>query len=220
MIPVDFYVNCFINIAKRYTAPKESKAPPPRKVVLPPVAPKEERQAESTLKVRSNEEIWARLDELEREEKEWEEEESLQREKQIADSLKEDTEEENRGTNNQEQNKNEEGSKDTNKLGEKKRGLQDVQNGALVQRQKVELEASNQPFPTKDVALHTDRSSDGQTRKDEEERDGSPLTITVTHVLPQPPVQAEEPATQEVRASSLVLASCQDTDLSKGLWLV
>ena len=202
-------VNYFINIAKRYTAPKESKAPPPRKVVWPPVAPKKERQAESTLKVRSDEEIWVRLDELEREEKE---EESLQREKQIADSLKEDTEEEKRGTKYQERNKStkyEEGSKDTNKLGVKKKtGLQDVQNGALGQTSKVELEVSNQPFPTEDVALNTDRSSDGQTRKDEDGRDGSPLTITVTHVLPQPPVLAEEPASQEVRASSLVLTSC------------
>ena len=188
---------------------------------MPPVAPKEGRQAESTLKVRSNEEIWARLDELEREEKEWEEEESLQREKRIADSLKEDTEEENRGTKYQQRNKNEEGSKDTSKLGVKQRtGLQDVQSGALEQRQPSKVEF-NQPFPTKDVALNTDRSSDGQTRKDEEESDGSPLTITVTHVLPQPPaLAAEEPASQEVRTSSLVLASCQDTDqccFSKGL---
>ena len=184
------------------------------------MAPKEGRQTESTLKVRSDEEIWARLDELEREEKEWEEEESLQREKRIADSLKEDTEKESRGTKYQERNKNEEGSKDTNKLGVKQRtGLEDVQSGALEQRQPSKVEF-NQPFSTEDVALNTDRSSDGQTRKGEEESDGCPLTIIVTHVLPQPPALAEEPASQEVRTSSLVLASCQDTDqccFSKGL---
>jgi len=171
------------------------------------VAHKEERQAKSTLKVRSDEEIWARLEELEREEKEWEKEKFLQREKQIADSLKEDPEEENRDTECQKQTRNakyEERNEETNKLGVKnKTGLQDNQNGALVHKHasRVELEASTQPFPTKDVALDI-RSSDGQAREDEDGGDDSPLTITVTHVLPQLPALAEEPTSQEVRAST------------------
>ena len=173
------------------------------------MAHKEERQAKSTLKVRSDEEIWARLEELEREEKEWEEKEFLQREKQIADSLKENPEEENRDTKYQEQNRNakyKERNEDTNKLDVKnKTGLQDDRNGALVHKHgsKVKLEANTQPFPTKDVALDTtNRSSDGQAGQVEDGGDDSPLTITVTHVLPQLPALAEEPTSQEVRAST------------------
>ena len=54
--------------AKRYTVLKENKSTTPRNV-LPTKGGSE--QAKSGMEVKSDAEIWARLEELEKEEKEW-----------------------------------------------------------------------------------------------------------------------------------------------------
>ena len=197
--------------AKRYTVLKENKSTTPRNV-LPTKGGSE--QAKSGMEVKSDAEIWARLEELEKEEKEWEKAEG-----RLAGGQDDSSEEE-------------------EVLIEKKEAGFQVSFGdksevlpASIQKQICNLEVENQ-YATLDsvstVAANTNRTShggDSSGEEDEDRGDGRPLTIKVTHTTPdtvQPPVLAEEPVSQEVRDYSFTrlkntknVTRCRDSRSAK-----
>jgi len=189
---IKFYLLPLVcHTAKRYTALKENKSTTPRNVLPTTAAKGGSEQAKSGMEVKSDAEIWARLEELEKEEKEWEDTEG-----RLAGGQDDSSEEKEVLTE-----KKEAGFQVS--FGDKSEVLP-----ASMQKQICNLEVENQ-YATLDsvstVAANTNRTShggDSSGEEDEDRGDGGPLTIKVTHTTPdtvQPPVLAKEPVSQEVR---------------------
>ena len=186
--------------AKRYRVPKESRGIPPQKV-LPTTASKGgSEKAEGAMEVKSDAEIWIRLDQLEKEEKEWEEMEYRLREGREGQLARapEDSSEEVEGLTK----RKDAGFQTTGVTFSDKSKVLPASTQTQICNLEVENRYTTSASTVAATANRTSQGGDGRGGEDEEGEDSSPLTIKVTHTVPdavQPPILTEQPVSQEVR---------------------